>query len=358
MSEKVYYARFDQGASRDERIAAVQQVLDATGYGERISAGERVALKTHFGEKQAGGYIKPFHFPPLAQWVRERGAHPFLCETSVLYQSPRCNAVQHLQVMEEHGFGYGQTGLHTIMLDGLLGNQEREVPITGELATSVKLAAGVADCDHILVASHVTGHMMSGLGGCLKNMGMGLASRKGKLQQHSGSKLSIISERCTACGACIPGCPVGAISTHPDGGKAVIDHEQCIGCGECLALCRFGAVRISWDAGSVQLQKRMVEHALGAWRLAGERMLFLNFLTGMSRECDCMGPSEVMAPDLGIMGALDPVALDQATLDLVRREQGERLEALAGYGNFDAEIQTKHGERIRLGTRKYQLVEL
>ena len=261
---RVYFAPLSDSSSRAERLDALTRLISKVGYFEEIKGGNLVAIKTHFGESPNGGFVPPWQLAPLVASLRERGASPFLAETSVLYNSPRSNAVSHLELARRHGFG--DLGIPIVMLDGLLGNHERSVELpAGTLCSSVNLAADVAACDHMVVVSHVTGHLAAGMGACLKNVGMGLASRKGKLQQHSGSKLKIKESLCTACGTCIDTCPQRAIAADPaQEGRSVIDDEHCIGCGECLAVCRFDAVKFRWEAASQDLQRRMAEHALGA----------------------------------------------------------------------------------------------
>jgi uncharacterized Fe-S center protein len=354
---RVYLAPLDDSSSREQRLAAFERAIGAVGYLDRIKRGELVAIKTHFGEEREGNYIPPWQLAPLVAAVRERGAAPFLVETSVLYKSPRSNAVAHLEVARAHGFG--ELGVPIVMLDGLRGNNERTVELpAGSLCKTVNLAADLAHCDHVLVVSHVTGHLATGMGACLKNVGMGLSSRKGKLQQHSGSKLVVSEKRCTACGTCIEYCPEGAIASDPArSDKAVVDESKCIGCGECLAVCRDDAVKFKWDAASADIQKRMAEHALGAYLLTREHMAFFDFLVDMTKDCDCLGKSDKVLGDLGILASLDPVALDQAALDLIGSRHHCRLEDRS-YPELDASIQLEHAEHIGLGHRAHELMEV
>ena len=127
-----------------------------------------------------------------------------------------------------------------IMADGIHGDEEVEVDINGEIYRKVKIASLLSRIQGLIVATHFTGHIVSGFGGALKNMGMGLASRRGKMIQHSTSKPLIKKKKCTACGECIRWCPADAIEFKE--GKAEIDPGLCIGCAECLAVCRFDAV--------------------------------------------------------------------------------------------------------------------
>ena len=172
------------------------------------------------------------------------------------------------------------------------------------------------------MVSHFTGHMVAGFGATLKNLGMGCASRKGKLVQHSTAKPEIIIDTCTGCGTCVTWCPQEAIALHDD--VAVIDGKKCIGCGQCLAMCRFDAVQYNWGATYEDLQKKVVEHAMGICSLFSGKSLFINVLTRISKDCDCMGDTyEKILPDIGILVSRDPVALDAASLEMVEKRAGK-----------------------------------
>jgi len=137
---------------------------------------------------------------------------------------------------------------------------------------------------------------------------------------------------------------------------AVLDAARCIGCGECYAFCPHGAVSFDWSATSEGLQRKMAEYCRAFHAEKDGRAAYMNFVTCVTRNCDCMGESEEGLPDLGVLGALDPVAADAAALDLLNRREGRDV-----FGDFwpqcDARVQLAHGERIGLGTTRYELIE-
>jgi len=112
----------------------------------------------------------------------------------------------------------------------------------------------VALADALLVIEQV------GFGGALKNLGMGAASRAGKLQQHSTSKPKNLPEKCTTCGVCARFCPAGAITIAE---HAQINYERCLGCGQCVAICAFGAM-VPGDEASVGILAKIAEYAKAA----------------------------------------------------------------------------------------------
>jgi uncharacterized Fe-S center protein len=185
-------------------------------------------------------------------------------------------------------------------------------------------------------------------------MGMGCASRKGKIAQHSKSKPKIVKKRCTCCGECARWCPEEAIAYEDD--KAVIDKELCVGCGECLVMCRFDAVKCNWKVTSEDLQKRVVEHAMGVYALHRKKSLYINVVTRVSRNCDCEGGAyEKIVPDLGILVSRDPVAVDAASLDLLERRSGKMLQKLAH--DVPGRVQLDYSRQLGFGSPDYQLIE-
>jgi uncharacterized Fe-S center protein len=353
---EVLFCPLSAKSKLQERKDVMYKIISQIDFDTIISERDKVAIKSHIGDKNNDTHISPKIVALVVQEIKKHKALPYITETSTLYSGPRSNAISHLHLAEEHGFTYAETGAPFIMSDGLFGNTEIEVPIKGILFDKVNIARDAVLTDALIVLSHPTGHILSGLGACLKNLGMGLASRKGKMLQHSSIKPYVKADECTLCGQCIKWCPVQAIIEEND--KAFIRDEICIGCGECLTLCKFSAVKFNWGIGSEDIQKSIAEYALGAVQNKRGKSLFINVLTDMTKECDCMSIKQTpIIDDIGILASTDPVAVDQATLDLTRQKNSKDLGRLA-YPALDPNIQLAHAEKIGLGSRKYELVEI
>ena len=354
MTEKVYFLETTDGENGSETAEKLEKFLEGSGLFDFVREKDFIAVKTHFGEKRTNGFIRPVFMAVLNRLIRARGGSPFLTETSTLYRGDRSNAVDHIRLALDHGFSIENTGMPVIMSDGLYGDEEVEVEISGHLYQKVKIAALLSRVQGLVVASHFTGHIVSGFGGALKNMGMGLASRRGKMVQHSTSKPVIKKKKCTACGQCIRWCPVDAIAFKE--GKAEIDQGTCIGCAECLAVCRFDAVVYNWSESYEKLQAKITEHALGVTELLGGNVLYLNFLTSISKDCDCMNTFEKIIPDIGILISRDPVAVDSASLSLVEKRSGKKLSELSY--DIPYRIQLEHADRIGFGSGGFEIIEI
>jgi uncharacterized Fe-S center protein len=320
--------------------------------------GDFTAVKVHVGEPPNNTYIKADYLKGLVKELLLLKTKPFLTDTSTLYTGRRCNAVDHAILASEHGFDIAGLGIPFIPPDGLFGTSEAAVRIDAELNKEVFIASDILRCQSLLSIAHLTGHIAVCMGATLKTLGMGLASRKGKMRQHSALKPRIKNSACTGCGECIRYCLQKAIIKS--GKKAHIVQNKCVGCGECAAVCRFGAIL---DNGAVQseiLQKNIAEHALGAVKGKEGRMAFFNFLLSVTADCDCFGKKNMskIVKDIGLIASEDPVAVDKASLDMIEQITDKKIGHLIGQDRLSPYYQIEHAEKIGLGSSRYSLIEV
>lgn len=185
------------------------------------------------------------------------------------------------------------------------------MPLTvegGNHLTENLVGSHFADYDSYIILSHFKGHAMAGFGGAIKNISIGLGSREGKCLIHTA----------------------GESHTNPWGGDQT-------GFTESMA-----------EAG------KSVSDYLGN----GERIVYVNVLNNISIDCDCNGnPAEPDIHDIGIVASLDPVAVDQACIDLAFAAGGsETLKARVA--DLDGLHTLEHAEKIGLGSRNYELVDI
>lgn len=358
MASQVYFVPAEFGESAESLIGKQRRLFDAAGMAKVVVEKDLIGVKTHFGEAGNVTHLQPKHVRGFVDAVKDLGGRAFLTETSTLYVGQRSNAVDHMLLAHEHGFTVEQAGCPVIMADGLQGNSELKVPAPGTDLGEVALAAGVVRAQGMIVVSHVTGHGGAGLGATIKNVGMGCSSRKGKMLQHSTVTPAVDPEKCTYCKVCMDWCPTHAISGDDALGAAVIDQDMCIGCGECLAVCRFNAVQFNWAVESADMQRMMAAHTLGLHLQKRGRIAYVSWLVNVSGECDCFGQNlDVVGPDVGILASFDPVALDQAALDVFEQRAGASLMERS-HPHLDPTVILSYGEQIGLGSRTYDLVEL
>ena len=377
MKSTIFFADLKVGSGKT-LLNKLDTLLDHTDLKEKIREKDFVAIKLHFGEKGNTGFVRPLFLRKIVNRVKQFKGKPFLTDTNTLYTGTRSEAISHLITAYENGFTESVVGAPLVIADGLRGNSAIKVRIDKPLFKTVSIAHEIYMADTLICVTHFTGHELSGFGGALKNLGMGCSSREGKLSQHSNISPKVKAKTCKGCELCLGWCPQEAISIRPPlpgqkdkHGIAFIDPEKCIGCGECILTCPTGAIRIQWNETIPIFQKKMVEHAYGAVQKKKGRVLHLNFLTQISPACDCCGYSDTpIVNDIGILSSEDPVAIDQASVDLVNGEAGNRSSKLsknwnpgedkfrAVYPEVDWNIQLAYGEEIGLGTREYELIKI
>lgn len=331
-------------------------LLRAAGIRERIRRNDLTAVKLHFGEKGNTAFVRPVFVRKVVEEIAAAGGKPFLTDSNTLYVGSRSNAVDHLNTAVSNGFAWAVAGAPIVAADGLRGDSAVRIPIEGRIFQEVSIGAEIARADAMVVVTHFKGHELSGFGGALKNLGMGCASRSGKLAQHSTVSPFVDPAGCTGCGTCVAHCPSGAIAVAES--KATIAPERCIGCADCIVVCPGKTINVDWNEASGTVQKKIVEHALGA--VSGKRSstLFLSFVMQVSPCCDCYGHNDrPIAPDVGILASNDPVALDQACADLVILAAG-RDPFRETHPSVDWTLQLSYAEELGLGSRGYLLETL
>lgn len=351
MPSKVYLARCSKNRPLGENAL---HAFKNAGLDSIISPG-LVALKTHFGEPGNTSYVRYDDIEPTVELLKEKGAQPYFAETSTLYRGRRSNAVDHFHSAAEHGFSYEKTGCPLLFVDGLKGNNHAEVEVGLKHFDRVAIAHDFVLTPSAVIFTHVTGHELAGLGGAIKNLAMGLASRAGKLRQHDSGKPMVDAEACTACGTCAEWCPSDAIDV---GKAAFIDNGLCIACGECLTLCPEHAIDFSWSESAASFSEKMAEYALGALKGKLQRSAFLSYVWQVTNNCNCKGQEmDTMCGDLGVLASTDPVAIDQAAAELIADAEGHDV-FKKHWPDTNYEAQLVHGEEIGLGTRDYKLIEV
>lgn len=364
----VYFTNM-RASFKKNLLSKMTTLLEAVDLKGMVPSRSLTAIKLHFGEKGNIAFIRPNFIRQIVDYIRELGAIPFLTDTNTLYAGTRGNSVSHLTTAIENGFAYSVVGAPIIIADGIRGASYEKVKIDKEIFKSTYIAKEIFGADFLISVAHFKGHEVAGFGGTIKNLGMGCASRKGKLEQHSDMSPKVKTRKCLGCGECVEHCAQNAI--HLENEKAVIDPHKCSGCGECIIICSNKAIDVSWNSDSSVFQKKIVEYAFGILKGKMGRSVFLNFLIRISPDCDCAPFNDApIVQDLGILASSDPVAIDQASVDMVNSQaalEGTCLKNNKGEGDdkfrgirpkIDWSIQLDYAEKIGLGNRSYKLLTL
>jgi len=353
---RVFFVRASEAEPAEALSDKARAAYLALDLQRKLEIEDFVALKIHFGEKGNKGHIRPAWLRGVVREIAKVTGRAFLTDSNTLYVGQRSNSVDHIRLAWSHGFRPDIVDLPVIIADGLVGGDKTEAEGRHGRVKAAKIAGAVLASDALLCLSHMTGHVQTGIGAAIKNLGMGCASRAGKLDQHSVVHPRVNPKRCRNCGLCFDFCPAGAVVQAE--GHVLIDGKKCIGCGECMVACKYGAIRVAWDDDTRRVQEKVAEYALLVKEHFGNKIGFLNFLLKVTKDCDCMSKDQrPLVGDIGILASDDIVAVDQASADLVLAQGGGRDVFRAGY-DVDWSIQLRHGEAIGLGKRAYELVEL
>lgn len=364
----VYMVDFRSADHSSSTIQKIRQLLEVDAFKSIFSPQDLTAIKIHFGEKGNDGFISPVYVRQTVDFLKAKGANPFITDTNTLYKGSRANSVDHLRTAIEHGFDYAVVNAPLVIADGLKSTEFNEVEIHQKQFKSVKIASAITDADSMLVLSHFKGHEMAGFGGAIKNLAMGCAPVSGKMEQHSARPF-VRTDACIGCGRCVEMCEWNAYTLGD--GVSSVQTDKCVGCGKCLGICPAHAILLNWETDISQFVERLTEYAYGAIADKQNKVLFMNFLMNITPACDCYGFSDApIVPNIGILISTDPVAIDQASYDLVNsavclqksalfektHQQADKFRTIYPY--VDGTIQLQYGQTLKMGFRNYQLIPL
>ena len=363
-ASKVYFTTFH--TTLEENIQQKLSRLLLTAGMDQIDFKNRyVAIKMHFGEPGNLAYLRPNYAKTVADLVRQLGGKPFLTDCNTLYVGGRKNALDHIESAYVNGFTPYTTGCHIIIADGLKGSDDVAVPVDGEYVKNARIGRALMDADIVISLTHFKGHEATGIGGTIKNLGMGGGSRAGKKEMHADGKPTVNESKCIGCGACRKICAHDAPTI--ENRKMHIDTNKCVGCGRCIAVCPMDAIEGVCDPDGHLLICKMAEYAKAV--VQGRPSFHISLAMDISPNCDCHPENDVpVIPNVGMFASFDPVALDEACAEMcsrMPRNPNASFEDASSDDLFHAvhtvthwQDQTEHGEKIGLGSREYELIEI
>jgi len=255
----------------------------------------KIAVKLSTGEPPNSNYLRPELIKDLVQSLRGT-----IVECNTAYGSKRSSAAMHLQVAKDHGF----TAIAAFDLLDIEGEISLPV-IGGEVLKENFVGSHFKNYDYYVVLSHFKGHQMAGFGGAIKNISIGIASSSGKSWIHSG-----------------------------------------------------GTRKSGTSGNQNAFNKSMAEAGKSVSDSLKGNILYINVMNRLSIDCDCNGyPAEPDIHDIGILSSFDPVALDQACVDLIWKADGNKS-MIKRINEHNGLLTLEHARKIGLGSREYTLVNI
>ena len=263
----------------------------------------KAAVKVHSGEEGNQNYLHPEFMKQMVEYVNGT-----IVECNTAYEGERNTTDKHQKLMEKHGWS---KYFDVDILDAEGDDKVLDIP-NGKVIKKNYVGKNIDNYDSMLVLSHFKGHPMGGYGGALKQLSIGVASSAGKAWIHSAGKTK----------------------------------DQ----------------KILWDniAKQDEFLEAMADSASSVVNYFKNKIAYINIMCNMSVDCDCCSVAEdPCIKDIGILASLDPVAIDQACIDLVKNSNDE------GKAHFLERVESRHGTHtidmaveLGVGLKDYELIEL
>lgn len=262
----------------------------------------KVAVKVHSGEEGNQNFLHPAYFKDMIEYV---GGTVVECNTA--YEGERNTTEKHEKLMEKHGWSQY---FSVDIMDAEGPDKVLEIP-NGKVIQKNYIGKNIDNYDSMLVLSHFKGHPMGGYGGALKQLSIGVASSHGKSYIH------------------------------------------CIG-------NEYGTFEEMFQVDQMQFLEAMADAASSVVQLLKDKIVYINIMSNLSVDCDCCAVAEdPCMKDIGILASTDPIAIDQACIDLVYNSKEE------GRDHFVERIESRHGihtieaaSDLGFGTREYELISI
>ncbi len=261
----------------------------------------KVAVKLHSGEAGNQNYLKPEFVSAIVKKVNGT-----VVECNTAYDGERDTTDKHTKLMEKHGW----SKLFDVDILDSDGDIILEIP-NGKIINKNYVGKHIENYDSMLVLSHFKGHPMGGYGGALKQLSIGVASSKGKRYIHCAGKEN-------------------------------------------------GTFDDMFDTKQELFLEAMADAASSVHNYFKDNIVYINVMCNMSVDCDCCAVAEdPCIKDIGILASLDPIAIDQACIDLVYKSDDagkdyliERIESRKGIHTIEA------ASELNFGTREYELINI
>lgn len=337
----------------------LKELMKTLPLNEIVKEKDKVAVKAHMGARGSTRFIRPIFVKEIVNLLKELKAQPFVTDTTTLYPGDRATPSGYYETARSHGFTKETLGCPVIIADDSCFNAVT-LPTKGGQIQKIEVAGGIAEADSLVVISHVKGHDLAGFGGAIKNIGMGCLTKEGKFKVHEVTKPTLISDKCTGCGACAKTCPWGGITINE--GKASINENKCKGCTSCLYSCPTSALYVPAEMKN-KFQEMLASATSAVTTHFKDKIIYVNFILDVTPVCDCAPFSDLpIVPDIGILASRDIVAIDKLSLDLVNEagvypgsalhgktnaKEKSKFQALHG---IDPYIQVFAAEKLSLGS--------
>jgi len=321
----VYHAN-----NKDKFLSKVKEEIK-----HRFKDCNKIAIKIHFGEPGNKTAFKPDDIKPITDILSELNIDFFLFDSLVKYSSSRNNTISYKNFAIKKGWG-------TL---GEIRINDEHISVRGENLT-YEVCRELVDADAVLVVSHVKGHVCTGFGGAIKNLGMGALTKKTKGDIHYGGEPVFVG-KCTQCKACERACPLETLKVKD---KPIFG--ICYGCSDCIYSCPNSAIKTR-----VNYFDTLLAEGAAVAQSKFKKFYYISFLKNITQLCDCESDSgEIIANNYGFLASHDGVAIDMAAYNIILKNEGK--DVFLKFNKKSGIEQVKAAEKFGMGQSKYNLIEI
>jgi uncharacterized Fe-S center protein len=370
MSNKVFY-----GSPRQARLEAKETlpakldlILEQLHIRDRVKD-ETVVIKMHTGNNMVYSTIHPVFVRRVVEAIKEGGGKPFIADVS-----------WDVHGAEKRGYSHEVVGCNVYHSAGVDEKYFYSYHRPYKNIQDWKLAGMIQDASFLVNLAHVKGHPSCGFGAAFKNLALGCMVGETRSAMHDTMQYDQywFPEKCPdekVRTAIIQSCPFEALVEDKENPEIIHLHpEQCTACGRCLQVAPPGSLKIDAVNFHSFMEACAISSAISLSTFEPGKVVHINLATHMTPVCDCFGfTSMPILPDAGVFGSDDIVAVDQAVLDMtgktqlieenlpcsleVHTREGHPFRWLHGPLK-DPYMVTEYGEKLGLGSRKYELVDV
>ncbi len=309
--------------------------LLAEEFGRVFGPDDTVAVKLHYGQPPSPTSLRPVYAKTVVAALKSVGCKPFLFDSSVIYGPPRDNLDGHRKAAEQQGFTEESVGCPLVFTDDftVIRTEHMEAEVCRPLV----------DADGVVVLTHVKGHPCSGMGGAIKNLGMGAVSKKTKAEIHDRANV-VYRGGCVRCGLCEKLCFINGIELGE-----VPKIRGCVGCNVCYHNCPQKCFSVRDQPFDLLLSE-----GAGALTRSRGKMYYINVIRDVTKHCDCFADSgKVYLENAGVVMGTDIVAADHASVETVNKAAGRDLFTQI---NHKAPLgHVREAEKLGMGRMEYTL---
>ncbi len=357
MKSKVYFTEADK-----KMLSRLEQEFKSI-----FSSGDKIAIKLHMGEVYNPNHLQPEFVKKVVRLMTSMNMKPFLFDSPTMYSGPRHTPAGYKRQASELGFSQKNIGRPVVVSDEFIESKGKYM--------DYQVCRHLAEADGVVVLSHFRGHVNTGAGGAIKNLGMGALTKKSKGGIHEGGK-PVYGKGCTLCKMCSEVCPQSCIKYDEETGRGggrqvgpVFNYEKCHGCSKCVQHCpqRCLKPRIAYfdallaDGANAALKAFKKADASAEPNEPKEtvskmkaKVYFVNVLRRIANVCDCSSRGlHIVCPDIGILMGRDACAIDRASTDLVNKRMGKDI--FLEIWRKPPLMHVEEAEKLGMGSSEYEI---